>query len=674
MKFKLDQSTWQRCLAYLLAGLVTLWLSGFAIPSRLRGEDKPPDLPPEVSTKLDDFNKKLMAAMRKRLDAKMDALIGDVFKATGLGEDGVAALKKGAAKAEDDAQGELSALFRKEFSKQYAANPSVLEGLEHSEIIEMAATTDRPEGPEMKYTQAPDQPAWKEALKRTLTPEQAAAWAKASPKPDDTAERKAIDTYLDAQAEQTRARIGGPILATCDNINAVLGLPKERADAVAALANQAVDASVATSRKSTVETLLRYDKATRDRIMKNQGAFYTNQNGEGPEDQAGWKEGLARLLTDEERARLKVADESHAARRVQALGQLLVQMLDEKVAFTQDQRVKIQGVAEKLVKTQKAFFPNQGENTYFRFDPSMFYKVAKEAKAEEIRPLLDAPQWQHWQEISNNPAVDDGEQVQRAAIAPAPGKDPAPASEPEDMEAAVADYLVRQGEAEHKRANAHLLLQAEDATRVAGLDAEPAAHLRTAALGAAEAATTAWLTQTESNLRSEIQGATPENIPQKIAGMSRYSFSHAEQEENAFWKGALNTAMSDPQRKAWQAARDERAHYSAVAIAGLVGAELDRKLSLTPEEWQRLQPILTRALEDYGPDIRANFTYYSSPWYLQSYTLYTPLHAVPDQDLKLILSPAQYKTWTTSSECSYSSNYWENIHRNHDQRVKEKKS
>lgn len=676
MKFHHNPFIWRNHFTRLVAGLVTLGVVAVAAPNWLRAEEKATELPPEISTKLDNFLKKLTDAQRKFSDKKMDALIEQVTKATGLTPGGVETLKKAAALAEDQAQTELQRAMRKEFVKQYQANgKSVAQALDQPQILQMAIATELPESPEVQYTRAPDQAAWKEAFNRTLTPEQAAAWAKASPKPDEAETLKAINTYLDAQSEGRRTQIGGTLLATCDNIATILNLPKERADAVTALANQAVDTSVAVNRKSTLEMLLKYDKTQRDRILKGQGSFFVNDRNNAPEDQAVWKDGLAKLLSDEERARLKTADEAHETRRVQALGLLLVKMMDEKVAFTQDQRAKLQGVAEKLVRTQKAFFPNKSENTYYRFEPSMFYKTAKDAKAEEVRPLLDAQQWKHWQEIANNPNADDNVQTQRAPIAPSPGKEQAPANEPEDMEAAVADYLVKQSDIEHKRLDVKLLLQAEDATRVAGLNAEATAHLRTAALGAAEAATAAALSQTESNLRNEIQGdATPENIQQKIAGMSRYSYSRNELEDHPIWKAAVETNLDEPQRQAWQAACAERTRYSSAAIAALVGAELDRRLSLTPDEWQRLLPTITQVLEDYGPDIRSQFSYYSYPWYLQSYTLYTPMHAVPDKDLKEILSPTQYKTWTGGSEYRYSSSYWENIRSNHDRRLKEKKS
>ena len=54
-----------------------------------------------------------------------------------------------------------------------------------------------------------------------------------------------------------------------------------------------------------------------------------------------------------------------------------------------------------------------------------------------------------------------------------------------------------------------------------------------------------------------------------------------------------------------------------------------------------------------------------------SYYMFLPLNAVPEDDLKALLSPEQWKAWTGSNECSYTATYWPNIKSNHTYRTQQ---
>ncbi len=135
----------------------------------------------------------------------------------------------------------------------------------------------------------------------------------------------------------------------------------------------------------------------------------------------------------------------------------------------------------------------------------------------------------------------------------------------------------------------------------------------------------------------------------------------------------METELTAPQHAAWETERSARDRYNSTAIAGYLLAEFDRKVSLTTEQWNKLAPIVAQAVEDYRPDIGQMFSYNnSSPWFLTSYYMFLPLHAIPENDLKAMLNPGQWDLWTGSSEYTYTSNYWANISANHNSRATNK--
>jgi hypothetical protein len=78
-------------------------------------------------------------------------------------------------------------------------------------------------------------------------------------------------------------------------------------------------------------------------------------------------------------------------------------------------------------------------------------------------------------------------------------------------------------------------------------------------------------------------------------------------------------------------------------------------------------------VETYAPDIESMFSgSYGYSWFLQSYSLFIPIVAVPEADLKAILGKDQLEWVTTSPEIENSRNYWDNVKNRHEQRKKEK--
>ena len=67
------------------------------------------------------------------------------------------------------------------------------------------------------------------------------------------------------------------------------------------------------------------------------------------------------------------------------------------------------------------------------------------------------------------------------------------------------------------------------------------------------------------------------------------------------------------------------------------------------------------------------FSYNSSQWFLTSYYMFLPMHAVPEEDCKAVVGKERYERWTGSNGYRYSAQYWSNLKEYHEERIKEEK-
>ncbi len=640
---------------------------GLLVAGSAAGEDAAAAVTPEIVAKVSEFFKQVDAARRPKKDESMAAEIRDIAATTGLDSEGVKILQAAAGPAEDAAQAEQLANQIKVKPAEYAKlGESALRSIDEPGAVQTMA-----EAPEtIPYTGPTEQPAWKDALARVFTPEQAATWEKTQAGRLVEA-RKEIETFLDAQIGQYRSGREEGMLARSHAIIAALNLPKERADAVNALAIKAVDASMDRWREGATKSLLKPSAAQRNAILKSKSFSFAFEAEDAPEKLAVWTDGIATLLTDDDRARLQSLEEARRTRRVHVLGQLLVALIDEKAAFTTSQRPQLERLAEPLVEKRRPFFPAPGEETsYDTFSPPNFYQTAAGVDPALLRQILDDLQIKHWQALKDEKT---GGSYEEAVPTPAPpGGDAKGPGEPEDMEQTVADFLQART-AEHRREIENIkTLSAEDATRVAALAPPNAARLQTAARGAAEAATEPWVMNIEQTVRMSVQGATRENLAQRLGSISTYYFrQRIVPPEDGLWKATVDAELTGPQQAAWQAERDARTEYREAAVAQFATMGFDQQVGLSAEQWQTVLPLITKASHDYRPDIENMFSYNNSvPWYLSSYYALLPLHGVPEAEFKKVLTKEQWDRWTGSSEFSNTASYWDNIRESHDTRVK----
>jgi hypothetical protein len=348
----------------------------------------------------------------------------------------------------------------------------------------------------------------------------------------------------------------------------------------------------------------------------------------------------------------------------------MIAELDQRMGFTAGQREKLGPIAERLVKSHRALFPEGGFNQYVNFSPQMFFLAASKATEAELSPILDPAQRKRWQELSS---------VRTRSVAPRSVTPPKPSTQvpdPEEVENKISDHLYAMCAKERAQLLAALFLKVEDATRVAALQPAAVARLETAARGTAEEMLTSWKSSMEQTIRAQVRDGTPQTIIQRLVAMENYNPQRGRLigEPKGLWLKTVRSELNDTQRAAWDKEIETRNAFREKAIIAAVMSEFDRNNTLTAAQWATIEPMIAGIIKEYSPEIGSMFSPSNSiPWHLQYYTTLIPFVGIPENELKTVLRKEQWERWIGSSEYSNCKNYWENIQSNHAQRVKTKK-
>jgi SpoVK/Ycf46/Vps4 family AAA+-type ATPase len=637
-------------------------------------------LSPDTQSKLDDAVKKIADATRKLLAKNMEKEIGTVVQITALDTTGSAALEIASTKAVDQCLQKSVASFSDQLRSQFKQVPVAQLGMIFSQIDSNAATYAQ-----WLQTQSgnwpDDQPAWKDALKQTLSSKQAAAWDAEEAKRKQAAEEEIGDVLKSVAQfaiEQARPQMKNKV----ERIEGLLVPSKDRRDKLSATAESLLEQYGADTRARAEKALLAMGDDERKAALKEkQQGFYAWIQ---PVPDAAWDAGLAKLLTPEETERLQTAGEDRKGRRATAMGKLLLALLDEKIAFTAAQRPQLEPILQRLAKNAPGLVEDQDPNSYFAFSLATFYAAIAGETPDDVKAILDPIQLRHWREVSQMKDIPDGNMyVQVSLKLPAAGDaaKPHPPSEPEDIDRAISDFLDKKSQAQREKILSANILKAEDIARIVHLPDAAALRLQTAARGAAEASMDPWNTSAESLVRSATGGATPESIKQRLDSIQSYQFQQLafqsqrfgrNPNQNSVWDNTLKAVLTPDQQKAWKQETDARAAYLQQAIAGSVIAAFDERVGLSQDQWAKIEPLVGKFMTDYGEELN-NYFAYSNAWFLQSYSIFVPIAAIPEKDLKSILTTEQFDRWTGSNEFSSAEEYWSNLDQNHQQRVKVKR-
>lgn len=654
------------------AAFSLLLLVVLSLPAHGQAADGPaPALPPESEAKLTDFLKKAREATRARWEPDTTAHLERIARVTGLDAGRANALEAPARAAMDRSLEEWAAKVGKYWREWAEQMDAVRQDVLDQTLAQIAAGT--PGDWFGDYTRPFEQPQWSEALRAALSAEQAAAWEKSEQERRQIVEKELGGTFLvtverwKTQLRTSYGKKGAAIVST-------LKLPPERAQKFDTLAESIAEASADKWRARARRMLLAMEDEQRSATLKRGNFSFHQDEQEAKNVEADWEAGVAKLLSADETVRLRNTQSEYQERRNLALAQIVVAQFDEQVAFTAGQRGPILAIATRLVRATPTLVP-ASEEGFFQIGTQNLLGLGRTVKSEELEPILDAAQRARWAEAS---ASRSSSRALRVVQAPAAVASPAKAPpEPEDLEHAISDHLHAQTAAERKRLLAAHLLKAEDAARVAKLEESVVARLKTAARGSAEEELALWKASTDQSVRGQLRDVTLEGLKQRLARMDRFGIvrrTSSNAELGGIWDTAVKSELTPDQHALWQKELNARAAYRDQAITALIMAEFDRRVALTGEQYGKLTTSVAAMLKKYAPDIASMFSYSSGyAWYLASHSMFLPIAAVPEAELKALLTKEQWERWTGSPEFGNMTNYWENIQRIHGNRVREKK-
>jgi hypothetical protein len=627
-------------------------------------------LAPDDQAIVDKVIKKMAETLRNQMTEQMQKRVVDVVQTAGLDTSGSNAVQNAASEAVDQclqkAVNDINGIWEAEIIQNPPAQRKMV-------VKQMAAAADANPQADGKAFQTQtgdwpvDQPAWKEGLKKILTPAQEAAWESAEAKRAAAVEAQ-IGDFLKGIAQFAIERQKTQSDAWVEQLETDLNSSSDRLDKIKALAATVLNQYGEETRARAEKSLLgMQDDDLKDALGQKAQGFYRWYK---PMNKATWDDALAKMLTADETKRLEMAKEDRKKWGAQAMGKLLVALLDEKIAFTAAQREKLEPIAEQLVTGIPDFYFGNGD--MINLARSTFYEVAGSGSTAGLDTILDTAQKERWQGLSALGNMDENASSETMIQLPAEGAvtKPEPALDPEATENTVSDYLAQFADDERKALLGASLLRVEDAARTAHLPDDKVERLKTAARGSVEIVLTQWNEGGEEGVRAYVAGATPDTVKQRLASLRRNQFQDT---QNAFsgggdastvWDKAVKAELSADETKAWQQEKDARAAYHEKAIAGTIIWEFSQQVGLSVDQAAKLEPMVAKILTDYAQDMGGFFasTY---PWYLQSFGRYVPIAGIPDKDMKALLTKEQYDRWNRNEEHGQARTYWTEIAQNH---------
>jgi hypothetical protein len=176
-----------------------------------------------------------------------------------------------------------------------------------------------------------------------------------------------------------------------------------------------------------------------------------------------------------------------------------------------------------------------------------------------------------------------------------------------------------------------------------------------------------WKSTLENTTRGSVQGVGPQFLKQRLEAMGEQRYHTEPPEQNALWLQTLKSALTEEQRKSYEDVLAERDAYRERAIVQIVLAQLDNTLRLSGEQGDKLEPLIAKVVEQYWPDYQRSFS--GNSYAIYPYYLPVMLSGVPEADRKAILTPEQLKQFEGEGQSRYNG-WWENMKRQHEQRMK----
>jgi hypothetical protein len=338
-----------------------------------------------------------------------------------------------------------------------------------------------------------------------------------------------------------------------------------------------------------------------------------------------------------------------------------VLMIELAVPLGPDQR--------SVIETLAATIPIPPPEKESRSRDFLAWKDWQGEPLKKLNEILDDRQERLWvQTVKNWESNDYTEPEPPVPAAPRhPGAGP---GDPTAVEAAVSAYLAEGSRQDVAKAQPTVTRQIETAVRLLGLDETLRAELELAAKGSLQAKANDQRRNLASYVRSQMNGATAENVNQRLQGLGRISFSNRS-DSPSLLEQALDKRLTTEQKQRLKQHSEQSRHAHEQVIIDLILAKLARSLSLQLDQHTALQKQLTSVMEKYGPDIAQTFIGWGdrAPWFLRSYSMMVPCFGLPEAELKKQLNKRQRNQWNELTQRS-GTHYWEQVQRHHENRTK----
>jgi hypothetical protein len=163
-------------------------------------------------------------------------------------------------------------------------------------------------------------------------------------------------------------------------------------------------------------------------------------------------------------------------------------------------------------------------------------------------------------------------------------------------------------------------------------------------------------------------------VQARLESLERYNFQqrlYPAPETQAIWTDALKANLDADQTAAAKKSAGERETFRNESISAFVVAMLDQAHHLTTAQQAKLTTAVTGVVKEYEPDIQSYFSMnYSQAWYFQSYTMFLPVVAIPETELKSIMGPECFAQFSGSQQYGNAMSNFSGLKQNHDNRVR----
>ena len=211
-------------------------------------------------------------------------------------------------------------------------------------------------------------------------------------------------------------------------------------------------------------------------------------------------------------------------------------------------------------------------------------------------------------------------------------------SDQEKVDRVVNDSLMRNDDNKTAAALKQMELVIGDIERVTSLPPERLIMLKIAAKGAVDRSLDSLRVAQESRVREQTTGVGLEELEERLTALGEIQTANAAPQDSSAWTAYVSKVLQPNEMKAWTDAQAVRSSYRASALAGLLVSEMERKLHLSVEQTDKLEPLLKRAFEDYLPDM-GNYIDRNSG--IDFRLLMLVIQGVPPETRQGILTPAQ---------------------------------